>query len=105
MFSMAYLKSYLTRDWYTGCEEAETFLANLYQNRGDLSIKQLSYNVFGCMVASVSNYAQAATQVIDFYLDDARAAEKGIICELAQQEVHIYCIPRVTKIWADSRIL
>ncbi|KAF8600486.1 heme peroxidase [Ceratobasidium sp. AG-I] len=85
-FSIAGLKSRFMETFYRDDDQAQIFLTNLYENRGELSIKQLSYNVFGCMIASVSNYAQAATQVVDFYLDDARAAEKSIICELARQE-------------------
>ena len=89
---------------YGDDRQAQAFLANLYKNKGDLSVKQLAYNVFGCMIASVSNYAQAATQVVDFYLDEVRAAEKSIICELARQEVCVYFTHRVTILWTDHRI-
>jgi linoleate 10R-lipoxygenase len=34
-------------------------------------------------VGACVNYAQAAVNVVDFYLDDARAAERKYIIELA----------------------
>jgi hypothetical protein len=79
----------VTNFLYGDDDEAQAFLAELYKNKGDLTIKQLTHNVFGCMIASVSNYAQAATQVVDFYLDTARQAEKDIICKLSLQEVRV----------------
>ncbi|CAE6468800.1 unnamed protein product [Rhizoctonia solani] len=84
--SFAGIKAFVTDRFYGDDDRAQIFLANLYKNRGDLTIEQLSYNVFGCMIASVSNYAQAATQVVDFYLDDSRKDLKEIICELSRQD-------------------
>ncbi|CAE7179209.1 unnamed protein product [Rhizoctonia solani] len=84
--SFAGIKAFLTDGFYGNDDHAQAFLTNLYKNRGDLTIEQLSYNVFGCMIASVSNYAQAATQVVDFYLDDNRKDLKEIICELSRQD-------------------
>ncbi|KAF8677681.1 heme peroxidase [Rhizoctonia solani] len=83
--SFAGIKAFVTDRFYGDDDRAQAFLANLYKNRGDLTIEQLSYNVFGCMIASVSNYAQAATQVVDFYLEDSRQDLKEIICELSRQ--------------------
>ncbi|KAG9083295.1 hypothetical protein FRC07_013955, partial [Ceratobasidium sp. 392] len=85
-FSIAALKAWFTDDWYGNDDGAQTFLANLYKNRGDLTIEQLSYNVFGCMIASGSNYSMAATHVVDFYLDNERQAEREVICKLALEE-------------------
>jgi linoleate 10R-lipoxygenase len=48
-----------------------------------MDVDQLTYNVFGLTVASVANWAMAATHVVNFYLDDARAAEKEDIEHLA----------------------
>ncbi|GJJ14559.1 hypothetical protein Clacol_008824 [Clathrus columnatus] len=42
--------------------------------------------VIGLAVGSSVNYAQAVTQVIDFYLDDARASERAEIIRLAQKD-------------------
>ncbi|CAE6443003.1 unnamed protein product [Rhizoctonia solani] len=84
--SFAGIKAFLTDGYYGNDDRAQAFLANLYKNRGELTIEQLSYNVLGCMIASVSNYAQAATQVVDFYLDDSRNDLKEIICELSRQD-------------------
>ncbi|KAG8731386.1 hypothetical protein FRC11_004322 [Ceratobasidium sp. 423] len=84
--SFAGIKAFVTDHLYGDDDHAQAFLANLYKNRGDLTIEQLSYNVFGCMIASVSNYAQAATQVVDFYLDDGRKDLKEIICQLSLQD-------------------
>ncbi|KAH7335533.1 heme peroxidase [Rhizoctonia solani] len=84
--SFAGIKAFLTDGYYGNDDRAQAFLANLYKNRGELTIEQLSYNVLGCMIASVSNYAQATTQVVDFYLDDDRKDLKEIICELSRQD-------------------
>ncbi|CEL56219.1 prostaglandin-endoperoxide synthase 2 [Rhizoctonia solani AG-1 IB] len=84
--SFAGIKAFVTDRFYGDDDRAQAFLANLYKNKGDLTIEQLSYNVFGCMVASVSNYAQAATQVVDFYLDDSKKDLKETICELSRQD-------------------
>ncbi|KAJ1306560.1 hypothetical protein OPQ81_007561 [Rhizoctonia solani] len=86
LLSFAGIKALVTGRLYGNDDHAQAFLTNLYQNRGDLTIEQLSYNVFGCMIASVSNYAQAATQVVDFYLHDSRKDLKEIICELSRQD-------------------
>ncbi|CAE6536627.1 unnamed protein product [Rhizoctonia solani] len=83
--SFAGIKAFVTDHFYGDDDRAQAFLTNLYKNREDLTIEQLSYNVFGCMIASVSNYAQAATQVVDFYLDDSRKDLKEFICELSRQ--------------------
>ncbi|KAG8750070.1 hypothetical protein FRC12_013089 [Ceratobasidium sp. 428] len=85
-FSIAGLKARLTDGWYGNDDAAQAFLANLYKNRGDLTIEQLSYNVFGCMVASGSNYSMAATHVLDFYLSDERQVEREAIRKLALQD-------------------
>ena len=45
-------------------------------------IDQLIGNILGVAVGACVNYAQAAVNVIDFYLDDARAAERKHIAEL-----------------------
>ncbi|KAF5365312.1 hypothetical protein D9758_005455 [Tetrapyrgos nigripes] len=47
-------------------------------------INELVANVVGLAVGSSVNYAQAAVHVIDFYFDDARAAERAKIIALAQ---------------------
>ncbi|QRV88586.1 heme peroxidase [Ceratobasidium sp. AG-Ba] len=85
-FSIAGLKAWLFSGIYGNDDGAQAFLTSLFKNKGDLTIKQVAYNVFGCMIASVSNYAQAATHIVDFYLDDERTAERKIISELALQD-------------------
>ncbi|KAG6817061.1 hypothetical protein H0H87_000239 [Tephrocybe sp. NHM501043] len=45
-------------------------------------IDALMGNIFGVAVGACVNYAHAAVNVIDFYLDDARAEEKKAIIEL-----------------------
>jgi len=47
------------------------------------TVDDLTYNVFGLIVASVANWAMAATHVINFYLDDERAEQKKHIERLA----------------------
>jgi linoleate 10R-lipoxygenase len=49
-----------------------------------MTVDQLAYNVFGLIVASVANWAMAATHVINFYLDDERADQKRRIERLAK---------------------
>ncbi|KAG9091000.1 hypothetical protein FRC06_000785 [Ceratobasidium sp. 370] len=85
-FSIASIKAWFTNDLYGNDDAAQVFLTNLYKNRGDLTIEQLAYNVLSCAVASGANYSQAATQVVDFYLDNERRAEREAICKLALQE-------------------
>ena len=46
-------------------------------------IDELIGNILGVAVGACVNYAQAAVNVIDFYLDDARAMERKHIAELA----------------------
>ncbi|KAG8780137.1 hypothetical protein FRC12_023407 [Ceratobasidium sp. 428] len=84
-FSIPGLKAWLTDGWYGNDDPARALLANLYKNRGDLTIEQISYNVFGCMIASGPNYSMAATLVVDFYLSDERQIEREAICGLVLQ--------------------
>ena len=41
-------------------------------------------SVIGVAVGASVNYAQASVQIIDFYLDDARAQEREHIVQLVQ---------------------
>ncbi|KAF9257706.1 heme peroxidase [Marasmius fiardii PR-910] len=47
-------------------------------------INELVANVVGLAVGSSVNYAQAAVQVIDFYFDDERAAERAQVISLSK---------------------
>ncbi|KAG6830523.1 hypothetical protein H0H87_007821, partial [Tephrocybe sp. NHM501043] len=49
-------------------------------------IDELLGNILGVAVGACVNYAQAAVNVIDFYLDDARAEEKEAIVELVNSK-------------------
>ena len=51
----------------------------------DMTVDVLTYNVFGICVASTANWAMAATHVVNFYLDDARAEQKKHIEELVRK--------------------
>jgi len=65
-------------------DNSDRFLQSLLdQAPASMTIDQLTYNVFGLIVASVANWAMAATHVINFYLDDARAEQKRRIELLA----------------------
>ncbi|KAG8894697.1 hypothetical protein FRB99_001047 [Tulasnella sp. 403] len=46
----------------------------------------LAYNVFGIIIASSPNFSQAAAQVVNFYLDDARAKERKEVVRLCHSE-------------------
>ena len=65
-------------------DNSDCFLQSLLNEApADMTVDQLTYNVFGLIVASVANWAMAATHVINFYLDDERAEEKKHIERLA----------------------
>jgi len=85
-FSVANIKAFFTSGPYGNDDAAQAFLTNLYRNRGDLTVEQLAWNVLACSVASGANYSQAATQIVDFYLDNERQAEREAICKLVLQE-------------------
>jgi len=58
-------------------DDSDRFLQGLLDEAPrDMTIDELTYNVFGLAVASVANWAMAATHVINFYLDDERAEQK-----------------------------
>ncbi|KAH7106072.1 heme peroxidase [Auriculariales sp. MPI-PUGE-AT-0066] len=70
--------------WLVGQDDhAHDFLKNLVKMNTNATAEELAYTVLGTMVASVPNYGQAAAHVINFYLDEARKAEKEHICRLA----------------------
>ena len=52
----------------------------------DMTVDVFTYNVFGICVASTANWAMAATHVVNFYLDDARAEQKTHIEELVRED-------------------
>ncbi|CAG7848099.1 Psi-producing oxygenase A AltName: Full=Fatty acid oxygenase ppoA; Includes: RecName: Full=Linoleate 8R-lipoxygenase; Includes: RecName: Full=9,12-octadecadienoate 8-hydroperoxide 8R-isomerase [Serendipita indica DSM 11827] len=53
----------------------EFYRTILNGNNGKYTIDQLASNVFAMIVASVANFAQATTHVVDFYLDKEREEE------------------------------
>jgi cytochrome P450 len=83
LFSLSGLRDSVTH-WLTGQEDhSDIFLRNLLlHGAANHSMDELSYNVFGLIVASVANYAQAMTHVVDFYLDEERAKERKHIKSL-----------------------
>jgi len=66
-------------------DNSDRFLqALLDEAPADMTVDGLTYNVFGLIVASVANWAMAATHVINFYLDEERVEEKRHIERLAK---------------------
>ncbi|KAG8925416.1 hypothetical protein FRC02_009696 [Tulasnella sp. 418] len=63
-------------------EDSHAFLKRLAES--GKSSEELSYLVFGTIVASGANFAHAAGLVVNFYLDDARAAEREDIINLVK---------------------
>ncbi|KAH8111877.1 heme peroxidase [Phellopilus nigrolimitatus] len=61
--------------WPTPPKECHDFLANLAAS--GRPTRDLVACVIGLAVGSSVNYAQAVAQVVDFYLDDSRAAERA----------------------------
>ncbi|KAI0783170.1 heme peroxidase [Abortiporus biennis] len=59
---------------------SDPFLQRLAQN--NRPVRELCAQVIGLAVGSSVNFAQSVVQVIDFYLDDARAAERAEITRL-----------------------
>jgi len=51
-------------------------------------LKDLTATVLGLAVGSSVNYAQQCAQIVDFYLDDTRAAERADIVRLVQTPEH-----------------
>lgn len=65
-------------------DNSDRFLQSLLNEAPvDMTVDQLTHNVFGLIVASVANWTMAATHVMNFYLDDERAEEKKHIERLA----------------------
>ncbi|GJJ13725.1 hypothetical protein Clacol_007981 [Clathrus columnatus] len=60
------------------------YLSKLATTKRPMNV--LIAQVIGLAVGSSVNYAQAVTQVIDFYLDDTRASERAEIIRLAQRD-------------------
>ncbi|KAG8842829.1 hypothetical protein FRB96_004714 [Tulasnella sp. 330] len=72
-------------DWFSGEQKDEyPFLRRLAESGRPTDV--LSYNVLGVIVASSANYAQTAAQIVNFYIDDARAKERAEIIELVKQD-------------------
>ena len=68
-------------------DESNRFLQSLLDAAPpDMTVDVLTYNVFGICVASTANWAMAATHVVNFYLDDARAEEKKHIEKLVRED-------------------
>ncbi|KAG8952208.1 hypothetical protein FRC04_004915 [Tulasnella sp. 424] len=75
--------SFLT--WFTGeKDESREFLKRLAAS--NRSSDELSYNVFGIIVASCANWSMAASLILNFYLDDARKVEREEIIKLVTSE-------------------
>jgi hypothetical protein len=58
------------------------FLHALTETQPKRTVDELLGNILGVAVGACVNYAQAAVQVIDFYLDDARKTERDDIVKL-----------------------
>ncbi|KAG9026836.1 hypothetical protein FRB95_008385 [Tulasnella sp. JGI-2019a] len=72
-------------NWLSGEQtEEDTFIKRLAASGRPSDI--LSYNVFGVIIASCANFSQAATQIVNFYLDDARSKERAEIIRLVHQD-------------------
>ncbi|KAH8099451.1 heme peroxidase [Cristinia sonorae] len=69
--------------WPASKKPCYPFLSNLAQS--GRPIDELVGNVIGLAVGSSVNYAQAVAQVVDFYLDDERAAERADIISLCRK--------------------
>jgi linoleate 10R-lipoxygenase len=63
------------------CKASYPFLSKLTET--GRPIDQLIGNILGVAVGACVNYAQAAVNVVNFYLDDARTAERKYIIKLA----------------------
>ncbi|KAG5644792.1 hypothetical protein DXG03_007613 [Asterophora parasitica] len=70
--------------WPPNSKPSFPFLSKLAENGRPLD--ELLGNILGVAVGASVNYAQAAVNVINFYLDDARANERAHIVELVNQE-------------------
>ena len=58
-------------------DNSDRFLQSLLNEApADMTVDQLTYNIFGLIVASVANWAAAAAHVINFYFDEQRAEQK-----------------------------
>ena len=66
-----------------GKKPYEDFLAKL--TASGRPYRELGAQVIGLAVGSSVNYAQAIAQVVDFYLDDARAHERAEIQKLIRK--------------------
>ncbi|KAG8908060.1 hypothetical protein FRC01_007508 [Tulasnella sp. 417] len=71
--------------WFTGeKDKSHEFLKRLAAS--NRSSEELSYNVFGIIIASCANFSMAAALVLNFYLDEERKAEREEIIKLVQSE-------------------
>ncbi|KAL4245304.1 hypothetical protein ABKN59_010400 [Abortiporus biennis] len=62
------------------------FLKRLTENNSDVDVKTLMTQVIGLAIGTSVNFAQAASQVIGFYLDPVRSAEYTRIVELVKKD-------------------
>lgn len=84
MWSLGGIKDTVTHFITGQRDNSDSFLKSLLDEApASMTLDQLSYNVFGLIVASVANWAQASTHVINFYLDAERSKEKAHIEQLA----------------------
>ena len=79
---MNYVSSYV---WPTEAKKPyHEFLGRLKASGRDT--RAIVAQVIGLAVGSSMTYAQAVAQIVDFYMDDARAAERAEIIKLAEAD-------------------
>ena len=83
---LAVLASYVASHvWPTEARKpAHAFLARLHETKRHTSAT--AAQVVGLAAGSAMSFAQAAAQIVDFYMDDARAKERAALVQLAQVE-------------------
>ncbi|KAK0439191.1 heme peroxidase [Armillaria borealis] len=69
--------------WPSSRQDCPSFLTNL--TASGRPMRDLAANVIGLAVGSSVNYAQAVSHIVDFYLDDSRAAERAALIAVCKR--------------------